>query len=466
MMLTNIKGLLISKKIYKLFQTDNCIIILGIISILPFLLISYFNNPNSDDFCYNIMSRNLGFLQSQLYWYEGWSGRYSSTAILSIEALVSNSFFLYKIFPIVLLVSLFGSIYLLISILFINLKKKDIFVFSFTILTLYLLQMPTIAEGFYWLAGSVTYQLSNVLALVFFSFLVKLIESNKLKYLLFTIIISFFLIGSNEITMLLINFIVSCILLIKLIEQKKINYSILILLIFVLFFSSIVFLSPGNALRSSASGHPHRYEFIYSITKTILALKTYFVIWLPLMVVFYFIFFDKIKTIQYSKIFKTNPIIVFLIVFCIPFISFFAGYWSIGRIPLRAINIAYFYFLIGSLYLFMVIHLKLKQSHNDFITYSKWVKYLLFVLIFLKLGQENNVRIAYSDLISGKANRYNLELKQRTILIQENKRNILEVPILINKPKTLFNIDITNDSEDWNNQCCGQYYNNIKIRTK
>jgi hypothetical protein len=329
--------------------------------------------------------------------------------------------------------------------------------------------MPTIAQGFYWLSASVTYQLSNILATIFFCFLIKLIETNELKYLLFTIIISFFVIGSNEVTMLLINFVIVCILLVKLIEQKKINYSILIVFLFVLLFSSIVFLSPGNTLRSSESGHQHKHEFVYALIKTILATKNYLGIWLPLILFFQLLFFDyikNIKSIRFSKIFDANLIVIFLAVFSIPLVSFFAGYWSIGRIPLRAINIAYFYFLIGFFYLSIVIYLKLKQSNTNFITYSKWVKYSLFVLIFIKLGQDNNVKMAYSDLLSGKAYKYDMELKKRSFLIQENKENSLEVPKLTNKPETLFNIDITSDTDDWKNKCCGQYYNNLKIRTK
>lgn len=97
-MIININKQLILKKISTLFKFDNFIIIIGVFSILPFVLISYFNNPNADDFCYNVMSRDLGFLQAQINWYQGWSGRYFSTAILSIQALVSNTFLLYKLF--------------------------------------------------------------------------------------------------------------------------------------------------------------------------------------------------------------------------------------------------------------------------------------------------------------------------------------------------------------------------------
>ena len=105
-----------------------------------------------------------------------------------------------------------------------------------------------------------------------------------------------------------------------------------------------------------------------------------------------------------------------------------------------------------------MIYFKLKLKDNNFITYSKWVKYLLFVIILIQLGKENNIRTAYSDLFSGKAYNYNLELKNRYKIIQNNSNDILYVPALIFKPTTIFFGDISSNSEDWKNQCYSNYW--------
>ncbi len=458
---------LILTRISKLFKSDNFIISVGILTILPFIIISFFNNPTADDFCYNCKSRDLGFWNAQLSWYNDWSGRYFSSAILSIKPLVSDSFLIYKLIPVLLLISLFISIYYLSSLLLVNLKKRDFFILTFFILVMYLIQMPSISQGLYWLAGSITYQLSNILAILLFCFLIKLIETNERKYLILSIIFAFFVIGSNEASMLLISFLIGVIFIFKSFQQKRINFSILILLIFVVIFSAIVIKSPGNAIR--ASYYPNKNQIFYAIYKSILAVKSYLGIWLPFIIVFTFLFFDyfnKKIEIRTSKIFNVNPIIVFLIVFSIPFIGFFTGYWSVGRTPpFRTINIIYFYFLIGLIYLIFVIFFKLKQNKNDFINYSKWVKYSLFIIIFIQLGQENNIRTAYSDLFSGKAYNYDLELKSRYKIIQNSSNDILYVPALTFKPTTIFCGDITNDSKDWRNQCYDSYYKPINIIT-
>ena len=454
------KNKFIQRKLALLFKSDNFTIIIGSLSILPFIVISFFNNPTADDFCYNCQSRDLGFWNAQLAWYNGWSGRYFSSAILSIKPLVSDSFLIYKLIPIILLISLFTSIYYLSSLLFVDLKKRDFFILSFFIMTLYLIQMPSISQGFYWLAGSITYQLSNILAVLLFCFLIKLIETNEKKYLIISIFFAFLVIGSNEASMLLISFLIGVIFIIKSIQQKKINYSILILLIFTIIFSLIVIKSPGNSIR--ASSYPNKNQIFYAIYKSILAVKSYLGIWLPFIIVFTFIFFDYLNEkieIKTSKIFNVNPIIVFFVVFSIPFIGFFTGYWSVGRTPpFRTINVIYFYFLIGIIYLTFVLFFKLKQNDKNFITYSKWVKYSLFIIIFIQLGQENNIRTAYSDLFSGKAYNYDLELKNRYKNIQNSANNILFVPKLTYEPITIFCGDITNNSKDWRNQCYDAYY--------
>ena len=52
--------------IAKLFKSDNFIINIVFLLILPLIIISFFNNPTADDFCYNFHSRDLGFWDAQL----------------------------------------------------------------------------------------------------------------------------------------------------------------------------------------------------------------------------------------------------------------------------------------------------------------------------------------------------------------------------------------------------------------
>ena len=101
-----------------LLSSEYFIIILGFLSIFPFIPISFFNNPSIDDFCFFVKTIEKGYWNSQIEWYSTWTGRYFSTAILSIYPLLTKSFLLYKIVPLILLGLFFLATYILILIFF------------------------------------------------------------------------------------------------------------------------------------------------------------------------------------------------------------------------------------------------------------------------------------------------------------------------------------------------------------
>jgi len=466
-MLYKIKQL-ISDSLSKLFRSDNFIIFIGFLAIFPFLLISFYNNPSADDFCYNYKSNTLGFWNTQLYVYNNWNGRYFSTAVLSIKSLVSEPFFVYRLIPVILLGSLFFSIYQLSSLIFVNLKRRDFYILTFYCFIIYLIQMPSVSQGFYWLAGAVNYQISNILTIGFVYFLIKLLNTNKRIYLLLSIFFAILIIGSNETSMLLFDFLIGIIFIYKYLHHKKINYSLFIILLFAIIFSLIVIKSPGNTLR--ASNFQDEHELFSAVFNTVIAAINHLMKWIPIIIISIFIFYDYFNTkINAYKptIFNINPIFAFFVVFSIPFIGFFPGYWIMGNSPpLRTINVIYFYFLIGFIYLSFVLFFKLKKHNKNFISFSIWVKYFLMVIILISMINKNNIRTAYSNLLSGSAYRYNLELINRYELIRNNNKDTCYVPKLISKPATIYFDDITNDSNNWNNECYAKYWNSKPILIK
>lgn len=453
---------------FQFFETSNFIIIIGVLSILPFIIISIFNNPCADDFCYHNYTRDLGYLNTQMEAYNNWTGRYFSTSIISISAFVSGSFYLYKFFPVVLFLFLLFSIYHLNSSIFKTLSRKHKFTLSFLLLTLYLLQMESTSEGFYWLAGSVTYQLAIILSVFLFSFLVRFLETFEKKHILISMLISFLVVGSNEISMMFINLIIGGILLYTSMAKRKISYSILGFLIFMVCCTAFVVFSPGSATR--ATSYPGNQQFLFSFFKTLGATKAHIGDWMPSIIIAFFMFFDffdKNIKIQVPNIFNVKLFIPCAIIFSFPLIGFFPVYYSLKWVPGRVVNLVYFFFLMGLLYLAFVLYFKLKAANKDFLVFSKWTKIFLIVLIVIRLGGNNNIRVAYLDLVTGKAYAYNQELKNRYLIIRESKEQELIVPGLKNKPKTIFFEEIRENPNHWINQCYKSYFDikEIKIST-
>ncbi|MGZ9735428.1 DUF6056 family protein [Flavobacterium sp. GNP002] len=459
-MLTRIKSLLL-----RLFESSNFIIITGVLTILPFIIISIFNNPSADDFCYNNYTRDLGYLKTQVEAYNNWTGRYCSTAIISIKAFLSGSFVIYKIFPIFLLIVFIQSIHHLCSAIFISLSKKNRFVLTFLITILYFLQMESTAEGFYWLAGSVTYQLSIISSVFLFSFLIKLLETSQNKYLLYSILLSFVVVGLNEIAMMYSGLIIGTIFLYNAIAKHNINYKLLFLLVFICICSAFVVLSPGSASRVNT--YPGNQQLIYSFLKTLNAFKTNIGNWLPSILIAFLLFFEhlqKEKVKINSNIFDVKLILPFLIVAIFPLIGVFPIYYSLKWVPARSLNLIYFFFLIGLLYLAFVLFFRLKKNKTDFLTFSKWTRIFLMVLVLIRLGGNNNIRTAYVDLLSGKAYAYDQALKKRYEIILKNKSKQIVVPQLENLPKTIHFEDIRDNSNHWINQCYESYFYKKEIR--
>lgn len=460
------------------FKIDSFLIIFSSFSILPFILISYFNNPASDDFSYNTKSQSIGFWEAQSYWYNDWSGRYLASAILSITELLSQPFIIYKILPILLLGSLFFSLYYLASIVLPDLTKKDYSVISLYFITIYIVQLPTIPQGFYWLAGSVTYQLANILSVLFLCFLIKLLKHKKNKYLITTSMLIAAIIGLNETSMLIIDYVLAIIFSYHFFINKKINPQLILLLLIAVLFSLIVILAPGNAIR--AAHFPNNHRFFYSIARTGIEVLLRIGKWFPLVfiysVVFYFYIKNKV-THKNNLFISINFSILIGSILSIICIGIFPSFWSMGMpAPNRTFNVIYFFFLIGSIYLTLN---SIKYPPKFLITKLKSItifskksplttKMILIVFVLGNTVGRNNIKTAYTDLLTGKAHNYNTELTNRYALISNCLDETCKLPELEHKPKTIFSDDITTDPKDWRNEAYSKYFKkkNIILKNK
>ncbi|MDO9260778.1 MAG: hypothetical protein Q7U08_02385 [Flavobacteriaceae bacterium] len=119
--------------------------------------------------------------------------------------------------------------------------------------------------------------------------------------------------------------------------------------------------------------------------------------------------------------------------------------------------------MMSSLYLFLVIFIKFRNSNKIFIDFSPIVRYCLLIILLLQLGQKNSIRTAYSDLISKDAYNYDLALKARYKFIENSKSKIVEVEEITVKPKSLFIGDITENPLDWRNDCYSAYFRKTVI---
>nr|WP_314840186.1 DUF6056 family protein [uncultured Flavobacterium sp.] len=449
----------------KIFKEHFVLFIIAVICLLPLLILSLFNQPSADDFCYSMSGQNITYFENQVKLFTTINGRYTTSAILSIPIFLSFNFLIYKLMPILLIFFLILGLKFLASSLLVKFNKIDSNLLTAVCLSIYIVQMPSIAQGFYWLSSLVSYQLSCVFLLLFFAFVVKLLYHPTRMHLLFSICLVFLIIGTNEIAMLITDFLLGVIFLYSLFKTKTINYNILILLITAFFLSFFIITSQGNQVRGETL--PNTHLFFYSIFKALNILKSYLIIWVPITFIFLLIFFNFMKErldFKQSKVFDVPPILVLLVVFIVIFIGFFAGYWALGSLlPPRAINLIYFIFILSITYFMFVLMFYFRKKKLTFISFSPCVTWLLFCCLIMLISKTTNVKTAYSDLLRGKAYKYDLELKMRYQFIKSSVQDTVIVQELKYKPKTLFVEDINIDDQYWLNGCYNMFFNKRKI---
>lgn len=450
---------------YNLFNRKLIVLFLLVIAVIPYVYISQYSNPISDDFTYALKGRNPGIFNTALSEYQNWNGRYISNLFVLLNPISNNSFVCYKLTGVLMTLLSIGSLYYVIRALTITvIKKIDALTISLAVTLLYLYQMPIISEGVYWYTGAVTYQLGIISFLIYLGSFVmffrgKFVFGNKIAHLILLVILLFVTVGFNEIIMIS-TFLFSLIFfLITHLNKLRNKGAALLLLLASFAFCCIVYFAPGNSVRESY--FPDNHQLFSSLGYSFAQVVRFFFKWIssaPLLLISFLYYFLNKKLSSEIGVFKNsfylNKYTSLLLLFLVIFIGVFPAYWSTGILGQhRTVNISYFLFIImwfinlTVFYNLSMVEIKEKGS------ILKWGMYFLIwsSLVFTKNGYN-----VLDDLFSGNAAQYDVQMNTRYSIIADAKsRGDLETiyfdPIA-NKPKSLFVLDITDDPHNWRNR--------------
>ena len=446
------------------------VLFLLILSILPYLFISIYTNPGADDFMYGYLGKKDPLIKNLLYQYHFWSGRYTANIFVLTGPLSFNSLVIYKIIPIILIMlTISGFSFMLKSIIGKGITTLDNYIISISLGLLYLHQMPTIGEGFYWYTGSVTYQLGNIFAIIYLSLLFRLSEknyllSNKIIHLALTSSIALVAIGFNEVLMILILLFSLLVLCISVYKKSNFKIWAAYFIFICACFAAISILAPGNYVRGSF--YPEKHQFFHSLLYSIAQTGRFFLIWtssapLFIMSVIFYYFNKKLSASVpiFSASFYLHPIVSTCLLFFIIFASVFPAYWVTGILGQhRTLNIAYFFFIILWFINLNVWFNFFKQKLNYQQTLSlKSIYFLVLITLGCFLFAKNGFDCC-SDIITGRARSYDTQMKKRYSIVEESKDTIFFSPI-IDPPRSFHVYDITNDHHSWFNTCWALYFN-------
>ncbi len=461
----------------------NLLLLLGILGIAPFIINCFFVNPVSDDFIFANTSLQHGAFQAQINWYQNWTGRYFSTFLLCNSPLVYHWLPGYKILPIILLGTLFLSIFVLLkSVSGKQFSTKTNLIFALIVLFIYLHRFPSSTWGLYWMTGAITYQLANISTLFLMSVLVRITRKsgNNKQTAIFTTIGSVLIIiavGCNEITMLLINALLFTVLIVDYSLNRKINYHLLWLMLITLAFSVFVFMSPGRGIREIEWGQSHQLlpSIVATLRRTISQI-IYRLIWSPLLIfsIIAFPLLNRLGTIWSQKktvIFNINPLVAFAWMLFLPAL-FFPLHYSLGPNEPHAeriTNIIFLFFILCWFYFEILLITYIKRTKkfsipNKPISSIFWWLLLMFYGFF-PFREHNQIRTAYEDIFTGESYMHNKLLNERVKYLQESDCtdcSVLDIPY---HPETIaYKWFYVNGRKDfWMNQQAAKYFGKKSI---
>ncbi len=402
-----------------------------------------------DDYVLANRDLSAGFFETQAESYLHWSGRYFATAVSRLNPLLQGNFAAYKLYSFSALLLLITATLFFFHSLFGQLFSiKKIVSFSLFVITVYLLQLPDIAQGLYWFSSYMIYLGAIIYTLVFFGILLKLPHVRKKGARTFLQVAGFVLViaivGSNELSMIVLNATLLLILITEWQLYKKLLHYQVCLFLLSLLLGLVVVLAPGNYERMSSQASPGNVLFSFAGAGAMLVLN--FMNWgfTMLLVSLIYILIWAAKFNNYSirsDIFKASvPLSVAWYLGTI-FILHFVFIYSTGqRAGSRVENVVYFLFVFGWLYLLQVglnkYGQKLLPASNTGLNSFAFSLTIMFAILVLSL--ESNITTAYLDLFSGKAARFDQELKARYQFLRTSNCSTCPITPVTTLPKSLY----------------------------
>lgn len=439
----------------------------------PFLVLSQYNHPSADDFCYTVFANSMDFFDAQLEHYLTWTGRFSATFLLTLSETDTTNLLDHRVLPVVLLIAFPVSIYFFFHQLLPHLKVFHKTCLTFLIFFPFLAGAPRISEAFYWKPAALTYQLALILSFLFFGLIISLgNKKGKIKILhtLFVALLGIFIIGLNETTMIMLNAILFLLLAINFFRHKKVDPALAVIFIFALVAAMVVIKAPGNLIRMEEK--IDKWDFNFSLTSS-RELAKWFLLhqWLPLLLPLIMLFWGSL--IRASSIIRSrfkftglalwHLVLYFLFFYSLVVLTFFPSFWSQGGAPPnRTINVIYLLSITGIIAFTMLLIIYLENKNIGEMRMSRAAKLFALMAIVLTIAEHTpNLRYAYSDLLRGRAKKYSVEMQQRYALIKNCGYGKCVVPRLKNMPSTIFSYDLASKPSSENyyyNKCMGEYF--------
>jgi hypothetical protein len=448
------------------FVRKEYLLLLGLgAALLPFFLLAAYCHPAADDFWLTNLVREKGMWAAQWEIRQTWSGRYTSMLLASMNPLVFGSISAYKAMAFILLALLVLAVhYFVAAFLGRALPRRQSALAALVFLALYLGFMPVVSQVVYWLSGALSYQAAHIALLLLFGRLLRPVAGSAFTpgFFLLNALLVLFIAGLNETAMALLLYLLAGLVLLSWWGSGRLSKPLLGLLGFAVLGAAVVVLAPGNAIRSA--DFPQQGRFFFSLAYAgAVAINNSFN-WLTSgpVLLFTLLFLPFCLRVQAWPLRWQNvhPFFTWLFFYGALVTCFFVSYYSKGgaAVP-RVQDTIYLVFLTG--WFGNVFHTVRFLAANGWQAPAlrPYAVSLLWVLglLWLLLSPASHIRTAWSDLASGRAARYDQEMKARYALLRQSDCQVCPIPAIQHVPATIFFEEIPADTT-WKNRYFSEYF--------
>jgi len=385
------------------------LLFLSIIALVPYIIASFYIHPNADDFTFSKEINDLGTFGFIKHYYQTWSGRFFAFLLLgSTKAHIIQSSYWYTLTPNLFILLTGVSIYSILHLFLKNvISNWKIGIFSLLFLSFYITGLHEMFSAIYWNCSSY-YLIANVFFIWFiYEFLIFQIQKNSIKSFNFLKlgILSFLVCGLTEVYIISLIVVFGIIIFHTIINQKKINYPLLILMLIIFIGGYLNIFSSGSLNRMEISKSDGGLPFIYSAYRAF-----YNLIILQLAPLLYsgFLFILILVLIyghhiiknnpKLESFFKINPLFTFTSVIFIFYLHhamslYGAGYVLQGRV-LNITNLLLYLSL-----MFVIMNIVAYYKVNQ-INASKSIGLISLVILAFIINFSSNSRIVGKEIVT------------------------------------------------------------------
>ncbi|WP_299822945.1 DUF6056 family protein [uncultured Pontibacter sp.] len=422
---------------------------IGAFVVLPFFLLAFYNHPSFDDYQFALRDLKYSFWETQVAVYNNWSGRFFATAVSRINPLIYHSLAAYKALSAALLAIMLATLFFTVKTVYKDYcSKSELGAMCLLFISMYLVQMPDIAQGLYWFSSYAAYQFANILTLLLCICLYYLLHDNrkqlKLIYGALAAILGVAVIGLNEMSMVGTVMLLAFILYTTWRKGSPTRFYLLILLLIYVVAGLTVALAPGNYARMHTQANPS--NLVISLAGALGFTLMAFYKWGSILAVASIVY-TLMWGIPIAKDKGKNGVFDadYRAALCCYIVSvagmYFVFSWATGaRAGTRVENVIYFYFILGWFY---VLQLILNKYFSDkSVKIDALGQFIMipsvFALVLSVIHINSNVTTAYLDLIAGNARTFDEELTKRYSYISGSSSDTCVVPALTVLPKSLY----------------------------